>query len=62
VHRGANSGAYTLGRPAQKGPALPKLKTLLTDPATIWIRITVSAWYGHAGGKMLEITSDTALW
>lgn len=22
----------------------------------------VSAWYGHAGGKVLEITSDTALW
>jgi hypothetical protein len=52
----------TLGRPAQKGPALPKLKTLLTDPATVWTRITVSAWYGHAGGKVLEITSDTALW
>jgi hypothetical protein len=52
----------TLGRPAQKGPALPKLKTLLTDPATAWTRITVSAWYGHAGGKMLEITSNTALW
>jgi len=52
----------TLGRPAQKGPPLPKLKTLLTDPATIWTTITVSAWYGHVGGKTLEITSDTALW
>lgn len=52
----------TLGRPAQKGPALPKLKTLLSNPATAWAGITVSAWYGHVGGKILEITSDTALW
>jgi len=52
----------TLGRPAQKGPALPKLKTLLSNPATTWARIIVSAWYGHVDGKSLEITSDTALW
>lgn len=52
----------TLGRPAQKGPALPKLKTLLSNPATTWARIIVSAWYGHIDGKSLEITSDTALW
>ncbi|MES0113998.1 hypothetical protein [Mesorhizobium sp. M0013] len=52
----------TLGRPAQKGPALPKLKTLLSNPATIWARIIVSAWYGHVDGKTLEIRSDTALW
>ena len=54
--------ASSLGRPAQKGPALPKLKTLLSNPATRWTRIFVSAWYGHAGGKALEITSGTALW
>jgi hypothetical protein len=52
----------TMGRPAQKGPALPKLKTLLSNPATIWTRILVSAWYGHVDGKALEITSGTALW
>jgi len=52
----------TLGRPAQKGPALPKLKTLLSNPATTWARIIVSAWYGRVDGKTLEITSDTALW
>ncbi|WP_292572443.1 transposase [Mesorhizobium sp.] len=52
--------ARTLGRPAQKGPALPKLKTLLSNPATTWARIIVSAWYGHVDGKTLEITSDTA--
>jgi len=52
----------TVGRPAQKGPALPKLKTRLSNPTTIWTRIVVSAWYGHANGKALEITSDIALW
>jgi hypothetical protein len=32
------------------------------DPATNWTRIVVSAWYGHADGKALEITSGIALW
>jgi hypothetical protein len=52
----------TLGRPAQKGKALPKLKSLLGDPATVWTRIIVSAWYGQAEGKALDITTGTALW
>ena len=51
----------TIGRPAQKGAPLPKLKTLLSNPATRWHQICVSAWYGHKQ-KMLEITSDTAIW
>ncbi len=58
----ARRTSRTMGRPAQKGPALPKLKTLLANPATRWTRIVVSAWYGHASGKALEITSDVALW
>ena len=58
----AKRTSRTMGRPAQNRPALPKLKTLLSDPATSWTRIAVSAWYGHAGGKALEITSDIALW
>lgn len=58
----AKRTSRTMGRPAQKGAALPKLKTLLSNPATIWTRIVVSAWYGHAEGKALEITSDIALW
>jgi hypothetical protein len=58
----AKRTSRTMGRPAQKGPALPKLKTLLSNPATIWTRILVSAWYGHVEGKALEITSDIALW
>jgi hypothetical protein len=52
----------TPGRPAQKGKALPKLKSLLSDPATVWSRIIVSAWYGQAEGKALDITTGTALW
>lgn len=35
---------HTLGRPAQKGRPLPKLKTLLKDPKTKWQRIVVSSW------------------
>jgi hypothetical protein len=58
----AKRTSRTMGRPAQKGPALPKLKTLLSNPATSWTKIIASAWYGHAEGKALEITSDTALW
>ena len=58
----AKRTSSSLGRPAQKGPALPKLRTLLTNPATSWTTILVSAWYGHVSGKALEITSGVALW
>lgn len=58
----AKRTSHTMGRPAQKGRALPKLKTLLANPATTWTRIIVSAWYGHVHGKALEITSGIALW
>ncbi len=51
-----------MGRPAQKGPVLPKLKTLLANPATRWTKIIVFAWYGHVNGNALDITSDIALW
>lgn len=54
--------ARTPGRPAQKGPPLPKIKTLLSNPKTQWHRICVSAWYGRKQEKILEITSDTAIW
>jgi hypothetical protein len=45
-HTNANAAkltAHTVGRPAQKGPGLPKLKTRLTNPASVWTRIMVSA-------------------
>lgn len=53
---------HSLGRPAQKGAPLPKLKTLLSNPATVWYRICVPTWYGHKQDKELEITSDIAIW
>lgn len=52
----------TMGRPAQKGSPLPKLKTLLDKPDIVWSRIIVSAWYGQTRGKELDIASSTALW
>ena len=53
--------AHTFGRPARKGPRLPKLKTPLTNPATSWRSVIVSSRYGHRTRKALEIASDTAL-
>ncbi len=53
--------AHTFGRPARKGPPLPKLKTPLTNPATSWRSVIVSSRYGHRTRKALEIASDTAL-
>lgn len=54
--------AHTLGRPAQKGPPLPKLSRRIDDPAADWLRLEVSHWYGGVQDKHLEILSDTALW
>jgi hypothetical protein len=54
--------ARSVGRPAQKGAPLPKLKTLLAKPTTRWCHVTASLWYGRQTGKALDITSDTALW
>ena len=34
----------SLGRPAQKRPALPKLKTLLCNPATSWAPTSTCRW------------------
>lgn len=35
---------HTLGRAAQKGRPLPKLKTLINNPKTKWHRIVASSW------------------
>jgi hypothetical protein len=53
---------HTLGRPAQKGMPLPKLKSILHNPKTLWQRITASNWYGKETNKILDITSSTGLW
>ncbi|MBB4096116.1 transposase [Brucella pecoris] len=53
---------HTVGRPAQKGQPLPKLKIVLKDASTKWQRIIISSWYGKQTDKTLDITSGTALW
>ncbi len=53
---------HTLGRPAQKGRPLPKLKSLINDTKTEWQRIMASSWYGKQTGKALDVTSGTGLW
>lgn len=52
---------HTLGRPAQKGMRLPKLKTVLNHPKTVWQRVTASSWYGGQTNKHLDITTGTGL-
>ncbi|MEA2959581.1 MAG: hypothetical protein QOJ58_5564 [Alphaproteobacteria bacterium] len=53
---------HTLGRPAQKGMPLPKLKMVLSHPKTVWQRVTASSWYGRQTDKHLDITTGTGLW
>ena len=54
-------GPHQVGRPAKKGPKLPKLKQVLVDPKTSWHPLTVANWYGH-GPTQVEICTDTAVW
>jgi hypothetical protein len=49
------------GRPRVKGARLPSLIDRLTDPATVWTRITLQGWYGKTE-RRLAIASGTALW
>ncbi|HEV2130438.1 MAG TPA: transposase [Longimicrobiaceae bacterium] len=51
----------TMGRPRKKGPRLPNLSEVLTDPKTSWQRIRVSQWYGKSE-RELEIATGTAVW
>lgn len=53
---------HTLGRPAQKGMPLPKLKAVLNNPTTVWQRTIASSWYGRQTDKHLDITTGTGLW
>ena len=50
----------TMGRPRIKGQRLPSLKHLLFHPQTEWTQVSV-VWYDRSI-RVLEITSDTALW
>jgi len=49
------------GRPPIRGKALPKLKSLIDDPAIVWQRHTVPLWYSQVN-RIIEFTSGTALW
>lgn len=48
------------GRPNKVGPALPKLKVILADPATPW-QVADIAW-PNGTTRRLELASGTALW
>jgi hypothetical protein len=49
-----------LGRPRKKGAPLPKLKQVLEEPKTRWLRSLVQ-WYGQ-GKRTVELSSGTAVW
>jgi DDE superfamily endonuclease len=49
------------GRPRKKGARLPRLAQVLADPATVWLAVSVSGWYGTPE-RRLEICSQTAVW
>jgi hypothetical protein len=51
----------TMGRPRVKGARQPTLEQRLSDPNTVWQRVTVTGWYG-GGERVLDITSGTAVW
>jgi hypothetical protein len=51
----------TKGRPRKKGQRLPSLAQVLTDPATVWQRVTIRHWYGQ-GPRTVEIASRTCVW
>ena len=51
----------TNGRPRLKGERLPLLSAVLTDPATVWQRLTVARWYGE-GARDIELATGTVVW
>jgi hypothetical protein len=51
---------HTVGRPRVVGPRLPSLEHVLSDPQTVWQRLTLD-WYGE-GPRVLELCSGAACW
>jgi hypothetical protein len=49
------------GRPPLVGSRLPSLQQVLTDPNTVWQRLTFRRWYSETNRKV-EVTSGTAVW
>jgi hypothetical protein len=50
-----------IGRPRLKGERLPNLSVVAEDSTTVWKSTTIANWYG-SGERMVEITSETAVW
>jgi hypothetical protein len=50
-----------IGRPRLKGERLPNLSAVAEDPTTVWKPTTLANWYGETE-RMVEITSETAVW
>ena len=61
MNRHFTRGPHQVGRPAKKGPKLPKLKQVLVDPKTSWHPLTEANWSGHGPGQV-EICTDPAVW
>lgn len=59
THDRANTHQH--GQADKKGKAFPKLTSLVSDPAAVWVRTTVSAPCCPAKGETLDIASGTAL-
>lgn len=49
------------GRTPKKGPRQPPLAARLADPATAWVPIIVSRWYGEPN-RRVEVATGTAVW
>jgi hypothetical protein len=49
------------GRPRLKGERLPNLSIVAEDPATLWIPLAVTNWYGGRP-RMVEVVSKTTVW
>jgi hypothetical protein len=49
------------GRPRLKYERLPNLSVAAEDPATVWMPLAVSNWYGGRR-RTAEVVSKTALW
>ena len=50
-----------VGRPRKKGARQPTLAARAADPATEWVAVVVSRWYGHVE-RTVEVATGTALW
>jgi hypothetical protein len=50
-----------IGRPRLKGERLPNLSVVAEAPSTVWKLTKIANWYG-SGERMVEVTSETAVW